>query len=293
MTDPEPLPATLRHARAEHARLAAVIAAHDVAYHRDDAPTVSDADYDALRRRLTAIEGAFPALDTATEPERVGRRQAVREIRDGPASRAHAVARQRLRRRGSDRVHRAGPAFPRARCRCPAGRHRGAQDRRALLLAPLRGGPVRRRRHPRRRLRGRGCDGQRSDRRGHSPDPGRTRRPRRARRARRDLHDEGRLRGPERAAAGGRPPGLRQSAQLGRGIVAPARPCGDGGPALAVLRLCLGRGEQPSRRDPIGHDRGFRAFRSSHEPVEPGLRDRRRADHALSRHRGPAVHPAL
>ena len=68
MTDPEPLPATLRHARAEHARLAGVIAAHDVAYHRDDAPTVSDADYDALRRRLAAIEAAFPVLDTAASP---------------------------------------------------------------------------------------------------------------------------------------------------------------------------------------------------------------------------------
>ncbi len=68
MTDPEPLPATLRDARAEHDRLAALIAAHDVAYHRDDAPTVPDADYDALRRRLTAIEGAFPTLDSATGP---------------------------------------------------------------------------------------------------------------------------------------------------------------------------------------------------------------------------------
>ena len=68
MTDPEPLPATLREARTEHARLAALIAAHDVAYHRDDAPTVSDADYDALRRRLTAIEAAFPALDSAAGP---------------------------------------------------------------------------------------------------------------------------------------------------------------------------------------------------------------------------------
>ena len=68
MTDPEPLPATLRLARAEHARLAGVIAAHDVAYHRDDAPTVSDADYDALRRRLMAIEAAFPVLETAASP---------------------------------------------------------------------------------------------------------------------------------------------------------------------------------------------------------------------------------
>ena len=65
MTDPTPeadVPATLRKARPEHARLAAAIQAHDVAYHRDDAPTVSDAAYDALRRRLLAIEAAFPAL---------------------------------------------------------------------------------------------------------------------------------------------------------------------------------------------------------------------------------------
>ncbi len=47
---------------AEHARLAAEIARHDIAYHRDDAPTISDADYDALRRRLVALEAAYPAL---------------------------------------------------------------------------------------------------------------------------------------------------------------------------------------------------------------------------------------
>ena len=70
MTEPVPtaLPATLRQARPEHARLAAAIAAHDIAYHRDDAPTIPDADYDALRRRLVALEEAFPALATPTGP---------------------------------------------------------------------------------------------------------------------------------------------------------------------------------------------------------------------------------
>lgn len=75
MTDVVPLPAsapdlptTLRKARPEHARLAADVAAHDLAYHRDDAPTVSDADYDALRRRLVAIEAAFPALAASGGP---------------------------------------------------------------------------------------------------------------------------------------------------------------------------------------------------------------------------------
>ena len=44
----------------EHARLAAEIAEHDRRYHQDDAPTVSDADYDALRRRFEALEKAHP-----------------------------------------------------------------------------------------------------------------------------------------------------------------------------------------------------------------------------------------
>ncbi|HEX4765421.1 MAG TPA: NAD-dependent DNA ligase LigA [Lichenihabitans sp.] len=68
MTDPKPLPSTERRARTEHARLAAEVAAHDLAYHRDDAPTISDADYDALRRRLVALEEAFPALATPESP---------------------------------------------------------------------------------------------------------------------------------------------------------------------------------------------------------------------------------
>jgi DNA ligase (NAD+) len=46
----------------EHARLAADIAAHDRRYHREDAPTISDGDYDALRRRLVALEETHPEL---------------------------------------------------------------------------------------------------------------------------------------------------------------------------------------------------------------------------------------
>jgi DNA ligase (NAD+) len=46
----------------EHARLAAEIAEHDRRYHQEDAPTISDADYDALRRRLIELEAAHPEL---------------------------------------------------------------------------------------------------------------------------------------------------------------------------------------------------------------------------------------
>lgn len=49
-------------AEIEHQRLAAEVAEHDRRYHQDDAPTISDAEYDALRRRLEALEAAFPHL---------------------------------------------------------------------------------------------------------------------------------------------------------------------------------------------------------------------------------------
>jgi DNA ligase (NAD+) len=55
---------TEKQAKAEHARLQAEIAAHDQRYYQDDAPTVSDAEYDALRQRYNAIEARFPDLRT-------------------------------------------------------------------------------------------------------------------------------------------------------------------------------------------------------------------------------------
>jgi DNA ligase (NAD+) len=62
-----------KEAKAEHARLEAEIAAHDRRYYQDDAPTVSDAQYDALRARYGEIERRFPELHTLTSlTRRVG-----------------------------------------------------------------------------------------------------------------------------------------------------------------------------------------------------------------------------
>src|SRR5579864_7419931 len=64
---------TEKQAKAEHARLGGEIAEHDRRYYQDDAPSVSDAEYDALRRRYGAIEQRFPQLRTLESlTQRVG-----------------------------------------------------------------------------------------------------------------------------------------------------------------------------------------------------------------------------
>ncbi len=54
-------------------RLAAEIARHDEAYHAHDAPLITDAEYDALRRQHLALETEFPSLIRPDSPsQRVG-----------------------------------------------------------------------------------------------------------------------------------------------------------------------------------------------------------------------------
>jgi DNA ligase (NAD+) len=52
-------------------RLAKQIAYHNARYHTDDAPEISDAEYDALVRRNTALEAEFPHLIRADSPNRM------------------------------------------------------------------------------------------------------------------------------------------------------------------------------------------------------------------------------
>ena len=59
---------TLAQAREDLARLASLITDANRAYHGNDAPDLTDADYDAMKHRNAAIEARFPSLKRADSP---------------------------------------------------------------------------------------------------------------------------------------------------------------------------------------------------------------------------------
>ena len=238
-------------AKAELNRLAAEIAEHDRRYYQQDAPSVTDAEYDALRQRNAAIEARFPELIRADSPARrvgaapTGRFKKVRHALP-MLSLDNAFAEQdvldfvaRIRRflkLGEDEEI----AF-------------SAEPKIDGLSMSLRyeDGDACHRCHARRRRRGRGRHRQHRDAEGSAaqaqgpPPAGDLRGPRRG------LHDQGRFPEAERTAEGGRRADLRQPAQFGGRLVAAERPEHHRFTPARLLRLCLGRGERdasPTRR---------------------------------------------
>src|SRR6202795_4725010 len=59
---------TKAQAKVELKRLTLEIESHDKHYYQEDAPMISDAEYDALRRRFNAIEARFPEFVTSESP---------------------------------------------------------------------------------------------------------------------------------------------------------------------------------------------------------------------------------
>ncbi|WP_420010548.1 NAD-dependent DNA ligase LigA [Tateyamaria sp.] len=85
---PDPNTLSEDEAKAELARLAEILNEANTAYHTQDAPDLSDADYDALKRRNADIERLFPALKRADSPaDQVGASPA-----EGFTKVTHAVA---------------------------------------------------------------------------------------------------------------------------------------------------------------------------------------------------------
>src|SRR4051812_16500594 len=69
-------------------RLAKAIARHNRLYHADDAPEISDAEYDALVRRNAELEAAFPHLARPDSPSQ----QVGHEVAASPLAKvAHEV----------------------------------------------------------------------------------------------------------------------------------------------------------------------------------------------------------
>lgn len=68
----------LIEAEAEHARLAEAVRENERRYYEEDAPTISDADFDALVARLQAIEARFPALKAESPTAAVGGQAAAK-----------------------------------------------------------------------------------------------------------------------------------------------------------------------------------------------------------------------
>jgi hypothetical protein len=148
--------------------LADELAAHDIRYHQEDQPAISDADYDALKLRNSAIEALWPHLVRDNSPSlRVG---AARSEKFSPVE--HGVPMLSLDNAFSDEdaagVRRPRPAVPEMRGHGDGGLYGRAQDRRPVGLPALRERRPRARRDARRRTGRRGRHREPAHHLGHS-----------------------------------------------------------------------------------------------------------------------------
>ena len=271
-------------AAVEHAQLGEEIAEHDRRYYQEDAPVVSDADYDALRRRYEALEARFPELAT---PESL-----TRKVGAAPAEKfakiRHAVpmlslgnvfsdeevvdfvARVRRFLRLSDEekiVFTAEPKIDGLSCslRFESGR---------LVSAATRGDGFE------------GEDVTANVRTVEDIPETPDKPPKGAGGARRDLYVPQGFRGAQRAAGRSGREALRQSAQRRGGLASSARSRHHGQPALALFRLRARRGQRDARKDAIRRGGSLQALRPAGQSSDDALRQRRGDDRALPRDRG-------
>ena len=234
-------------------RLSLEIEAHNERYYQKDAPTVSDAAYDALASAAGGDRGEVSRSRHDGFAVAEGRRRAGARLCKSAACRSHAVARQRLQRRGCHRVRRSHPAVSQARCRAYSGAGRRTEDRRPVAVAALRKRRAGPRGDPRRRLYRRGRHRQRPHHQGHSAQAEGPQYSGGLRNARRSLHAQEGFSRAEQEAGGSRRHGVRQSAQFGGGFAAPEGRLDHRVAAAEILRLYLGRDERASGRYAARH----------------------------------------
>ena len=220
--------------------LAGEIARHDRLYYQHDAPEVSDAEYDELRRRNIALESRFPDLVRPDSPSsRVGAQpvEAFGKV-------VHPIPMLSLdNAMTAEEVHEFVARVRRfLNLAADAPIDFVAEPKIDGLSCALRyeDGRARARSHPRRRHGGRGRHTQRPHHPRHPPAPHHRRPAGRPGGAGRGLHGACRLQGAERAPGGSGRAHLHEPAQRRRRVLAPARQPDHGQPQLAVLCLRLG-----------------------------------------------------
>ena len=253
---------TEAEAAAELERLAAEIARHNRLYHSEDAPEISDADYDALVRRNRELEAQFPHLVREDSPSR--------QVGAAPAAHLSKV-RHALPMLSLDN------AFSEEEVADFVGRVRrflnlAPDEEVALTAEPKIDGLSCSLRYEKGELvlaatRGDGTTGEvvtdnvrtiaDIPQRLNGDAPGRLRGPRRG------LYVEGRFRGAQRPPArrgrgSGQGAPVRQSAQRRRRLAPPEGCGGDRLAAAALLRPWLGRGVRAAGRHPARRDAGDR-----------------------------------